>query len=88
MASPQELHKAIGQFLGGLEDDEQARLFGELLDIQVKKCESLGWDQDAITSALLGQALVRLEEHHPRSFIADWLGRIAFAMSNEVAGHA
>ena len=80
--------KDIEEFLSGLEDDEHARLFGELLEAQVEKCEAMGWDRDGITAALLGTALKRLEEHHSTQFIAEWLGRVAFAMDHEGAGHA
>ena len=80
--------KDIEEFLSGLGDDEHATLFGELLQAQTDKCENLGWDRDAITAAMLGTALARLEEHHPPQFIAAWLGRVAFALDHDGAGHA
>ncbi len=80
--------KDIEEFLSDLDDDEHASLFGELLQAQTERCEKLGWDRDAITAAMLGMALTRLEEHHSVEFIAQWLGRLAFATSHEGAGHA
>ena len=34
----------LNKFIGELDEGEHANLFGELLDAQIRKCESLGWE--------------------------------------------
>ncbi len=34
----------LNKFIGELDEGGHANLFGELLDAQIRKCESLGWE--------------------------------------------